>query len=217
MPGTNTLIGIGIAALVALTIVLITVLANRGGASNVTPEDVTRVRTAMAAAGCTFRAVPVEASGQHMSEANQKVVYKTFPPTSGIHNPTPARWGNYRFPADPRQVVHNLEHGGVVVWYGPRISAKDRGTLDAFYDDDPNGIVITPLRDPYPRVTFPKHKPLGSKIALTAWTTRAGSDSGAGYIAICPSVDRQAFDDFRDAFRGKGPERIPVSSNKPGS
>jgi hypothetical protein len=220
MPGTNTLLGIGIAGAVALTIALIVVLSGRGGTGNVDPKAATRVRSEMAAAGCTFRAVPAESSGQHMSEANQKVTYNTFPPSSGVHNPTPAHWGNYRFPADPRQVVHNLEHGGIVVWYGPKISPKNRGALDAFYDESPNGIVITPLRDPYPRVGFPKHKPLGGKVALTAWTLRTGGGEGeaaTSYVAICPSVNRRAFDDFRDAFRGKGPERYPISVLTPGT
>ena len=140
------------------------------GAGNVTTADVARVRAAVRAAGGTFVARPADAAQQHMSDPNQRVRYQTFPASSGIHNPTTSIWGNYRLPVDPRQAVHNLEHGGVVIWYGPDISAADRGALDAFYDEDENGLIITPIPDPYPGVTYPKHDQLGSKIALTVWT-----------------------------------------------
>ena len=122
------------------------------------------------AAGGTFVTRPADAAQQHMSDPNQRVSYETFPASSGTHNPTTSIWGNYRQPVDPRQAVHNLEHGGVVIWHGPDISAADRGALDAFYDEDENGLVITPIPDPYPGVTYPKHDQLGSKIALTVWT-----------------------------------------------
>ena len=73
----------------------------------------------MAAAGCTFKSAPAAPNQQHMHEPDEHVTYKTFPAASGKHNPMPAIWGNYRTPADPRQVVHNLEHGGIAIWYGP--------------------------------------------------------------------------------------------------
>lgn len=217
MPSTNVLIGVALGLLAALVVGLVVALAGGGGAKNVSAEDVAKVRAAMAAAGCSFTAAPSAAAG-HMTSSNQKVTYKTFPPSSGIHNPTPAIWGDYSQPVDPRQAVHNLEHGGIVTWYGPRISAQDRQRLDEFYNDSPNGIVVTPVPDPFPGVTYPKHEPLGKRIAFTAWTAPADRPSaGTAYVAICPGVDLSAFDEFRDAFRGRGPERVSVSSNKPGT
>jgi Protein of unknown function (DUF3105) len=218
MPTTNVLIGVGLAGLVALVVVLVVLFSGGGsGGGNVTTADVAKVRAAVTAAGGTFVTRPADAAQQHMSDPNQRVRYQTFPASSGIHNPTTSIWGNYRLPVDPRQAVHNLEHGGVVVWYGPDISAADRGALDAFYDDDENGLIITPIPDPYPGVIYPKHDALGSKIALTVWTAREGEPShGMVYIATLPSFDQQAFAAFRDAFRGKGPERFPVSRMVPG-
>ena len=97
----------------------------------------------------------------------------------------------------------------------PDISAADRAALDRFYEEDENGLIITPIPDPYPGVTYPKHDKLGSQIALTAWTA-AEEKPGTAYIATLPSFDQQAFAAFRDAFRGKGPERFPVSQMVPG-
>ena len=218
MPSTNVLLGVGLAAAVALAIVLIVMLSGGGaGASNVTEADVARVRAAVEAAGGTLVVTPASQSQQHMQTGDQPVRYETFPASSGIHNPATSIFGNYRLEVDPRQAVHNLEHGGIAIWYGPDISVENRVALDEFYDSDPNGLIITPVPDPFPRVTYPKHEKLGRKIALTAWTAPADeAGEGTVYIATLPRFDREAFGAFRDVFRGKGPERFPVSQMVPG-
>ncbi len=52
--------------------------------------------------------------------------YSSVPATSGTHWVTPGQWGVYTAanPAIEYQMVHNLEHGGIVIWYQP-------GQLDA--------------------------------------------------------------------------------------
>lgn len=215
MPGTNVFIGAGLLVIGVLVVVLFVVLSGSKGGGDVTDNDVKKVTAAMTAAGCTFKGSAATGSSLHMGDPNQHVTYKTFPPANGVQNATPAIWGNYRVATDPRQVVHNLEHGGMAVWYGPGISVKDRASLDAFYEASPNGVIITPLADFYPRVTYPKHEPLGGRIGLSVWTAKA---SGATvYVAVCPNYDEKAFTAFRDAFRGKGPERVPLSQETPGS
>lgn len=217
MPGTNVFIGAGLLAIAGLAVALLVVLSGSKHSSFVTDKDVKNVTAAMTAAGCTFEASLASAAQRHMQDPDEKVVYKTFPASSGVHNSGTAIWGNYRLPADPRQTVHNLEHGGIVIWYGPRISTANRVALDAFYDDDPRGLLVTPLKDPYPGVAYPKHDPLGSKVAMSVWTvgTKASKQSTT-YIAICPSYDEKAFAAFRGAFRGKGPEPFPVDQLAPG-
>jgi hypothetical protein len=218
MPSTNVLIGAGLVALAAVVIVAILTLSgtSSGSAGNVSAGDVTRVRSAMTAAGCTFEEKRASADQQHMSSADQRVRYPTFPASSGIHNPTTSIWGNYRLPVDPRQAVHNLEHGGIAIWYGPDISIADREALDGFYEEDENGIIITPIPDPYPGVVYPEHEKLGSNIAMTVWTGNTETSEGKVFIATCPSFDQTAFAAFRGAFRGKGPERFPISQMVPG-
>lgn len=215
-PGANVSIGLALAALVGVVIALVLTLGSNGG-GDVSADDVARVRTAMAQAGCSFRSAPA-AGRAHMTAASQPVRYATFPPASGTHHPTPAVWDTYAHPVDPRQAVHNLEHGGIVIWYGPGVSAAERSRLDDFYRESPNGLLVSPLQDPFPGVTYPKHAPLRGRIALTAWTAPEGSpNTGTTYVAVCPRVAVAAFRAFRDAFRGKGPERIPVSQLRPGS
>ncbi len=47
--------------------------------------------------------------------------YSTLPAASGPHWSTPAAWGAYSTPQNESQVIHNLEHGGIVIWYDPAL------------------------------------------------------------------------------------------------
>jgi hypothetical protein len=63
---------------------------------------------------------------------------------------------------------------------------------------------------------------LGDKIVLTAWTGDPAryyksGHYGMGHIATCTEFDQDAFEAFRDAYRGDGPEGVPVSASEPGS
>ena len=109
-----------------------------------------------------------------------------------------------------------MEHGNIVIWYGANVSEAERTKLTEFYEESPNAMLVTPLREDAQFVKYPRHEPLGSKIALTAWTAPAASD-GTGVLAVCPEVDVDAFTAFRDEFRGRGPERFPLESLRPGA
>ena len=220
MPGTNTMIGAGLVVAAAVVVGWFGFFSGggtQGNAANVSSHDVQAVTTAMTAAGCTFTSAPSGADQRHMQRASQHVTYRTFPAASGIHYPVPGILGNYRTAADPRWIVHDLEHGSIAVWYGSSISKDDRSALDTFYNSSPDAMVITPLVEPFPGVSYPKHKPLGSKIALSAWTVDTQTGAGTVHIAVCPHYDEKAFTAFRTAFRGKGPERFPVGQMQPGT
>jgi hypothetical protein len=184
--------------------------------------DPARIVPVLEAAGCEVDAAPAD-EATHITGRNQVVTYQTYPPTTGRHHPVPAIWGKYSQPVDPRQVVHNLEHGGVVIWFGPQLSDADRNKLSDFYDESPNALLVTPIDEQARFVRYPPHEPLTTELALTAWTTpidpgnASPAGRGQGVIAICPHFDRGAFVAFRDEFRGKGPERFPVNRLTPGS
>jgi len=202
----------GTSGAVLLAVVVVVVIVVTGGGSNANAAKV--AKTAIAN-GCTFQTVPATRSALHITSFSTHVTYSSYPPTSGKHYYQPAIWGDYSQPVDPRQAVHNEEHGGIVIWYGPKISQKTRSDITAFYQGSPNAMLVTPLLAENPGTTFPAHKPLGSRVALTAWN--GTSSGGHGYIAVCPGFNENVFKTFRDAFRGKGPEGIPESSNTPGS
>jgi uncharacterized protein DUF3105 len=147
----------------------------------------------MRAAGCTFQTYP-DQGRKHFANPSQTFKYNSFPPTSGSHDPTPAIWNAYDDPVDQRKLVHNLEHGGIVIQYGKDAPAATVDKLREFYLSDSNGLILAPL----PR--------LGDKIALTAWT----------HLSTCTEFNEGAFSDFRDAYRAKGPEPRRISDLVPG-
>ena len=186
------LAGLGAGAIVVVAI-LVVVLTRGGGGSKPKPALLT-VNQALRAVGCIYANYPSEGQ-RHVTSLTAKVHYKTFPPTSGTHYSSPAIWNRYTEPVSLVQEVHNLEHGGVIVQYGDKVPQATVNKLTAFYDSSPNAMLLAPL---------PK---LGNKIALTAWQ----------HLATCTRFDENAYAAFRDAFRGKGPERFPVSALTPGS
>jgi Protein of unknown function (DUF3105) len=181
-----------IAAAVAVALaagIAIAVAATRGGGGSGDPT------AKLAAAGCAFKTY--HNLGQaHVQALTPPPKYNSFPPTSGPHYFEPAPWNFYDSPIDSQvRAVHNLEHGGIVVQWGSAVPSATVEQLRGFWDDSPNGMLMAPL----PR--------LGDKIAMTAWT----------HLATCTRFDESAFAAFRDAYRGKGPERFPLSQLTPGS
>jgi Protein of unknown function (DUF3105) len=94
---------------------------------------------------------PVNAGVQQADDGNQHVEvgttcrspqvpcgsdpYSSLPATSGPHwDPSGiANWGVYTTPQNESQLVHNLEHGGIVIWYDPqRLDADGIAQLEQF-------------------------------------------------------------------------------------
>jgi Protein of unknown function (DUF3105) len=149
---------------------------------------------------------------QHVNNLSAGFQYNSFPPTSGPHYPpgpkAPAVWNIYDSPVDEIALVHNLEHGGIVVQYGSKVPRATVAQIAQWYQASPLGMVVAPL----PRLADIHAKaPAGSesKIFLTAWT----------HAATCSAFDEDAFSQFRDAYRGPdgdAPEKFPLEALQPG-
>jgi hypothetical protein len=211
------LFGLAGSGLVGLVVVLVVILTGGKSGPAGSPQA---IAATMKAAGCTLSTSKAGPSAQHITSFSQSVTYSTYPPVSGRHYYQPAIWGNYTQEVDPRQAVHNEEHGGIDLWVGPKVSAAERKQISDFYDESPNAMLVTPIEDTATGVKYPQHAAPGSKIYLTAWTVEIKNSnivSGKNVIATCPRFNLKAFRAFRDEFRGKGPERFPVSSLTPGT
>ncbi len=148
----------------------------------------------------------------HIDKLSKDFVYNSFPPTSGPHYPpgpkAPVVWGSYDTPLDEVAVVHNLEHGGVVVQYGSKVQQSTVAQIAQWYNASPLGLVVAPL----PPVSEIQAKPpadVDNKIFLTAWT----------HLATCSTFDESAFNHFRDDYRGPtgdAPEKFPLEALQPG-
>ena len=204
----------GIIALVA--VVLVFTLGAKGSSkpSPTSDKSPAALVSLMTQAGCSLKTVkgyipPGESN--HVPSLTKKLPWNTDPPSNGQHYPLWAVWGFYTQAVNPRMVVHDEEHGGVIYWWGTKVPASTVDALRNLYNEQPVGTFGTP---------YPK---LGTKVAISAWTgnptTYRRTDNGIGHLAICPSytaATHKAFQAFRDDYRGEGPEGIPLDADKPG-
>lgn len=102
------------------------------------------------------------------------VAYNSTPPTSGPHYGNLVGWGIYNEPQRYEHLVHNLEDGGVVVYYqcpdGCSEMVQELTDLVRPYIDQGRHVVLVP-NDPNWSIngSQPLQKDMGATIALTAW------------------------------------------------
>jgi uncharacterized protein DUF3105 len=184
---------IGGAILAVAVIAAIAVVALAGGGSSDKP-DTSNLAADAKAAGCTFSSFKSE--GRDHTTA--KVKYKTNPPTSGSHNPTPAPDGVYAAGNEPapENAVHSLEHGRVLFEYKPGTPAADVAKFQRLAEEELNGSAA------YHVLVFQNNTNMPTQFALVAWTK----------LLKCGALTPQSMNvmrDFRKAFTDKGPEFIP--------
>ena len=151
-------------------------------------------------AGCELKLNQLDEGNAHIPDTTP-FTYKSNPPTSGSHNPTPIADGAYLTPfsddtstsPNVRNFVHSLEHGRVEIHYNPDLPEEEQLALKGVFDEDPAGMILIP--DPN----------MPYAVAVTAWTQLIG----------CPNynpIDLDVIRNFRDTYRGNGPEQqIPVN------
>lgn len=59
--------------------------------------------------------------------------YETDLPTSGPHNQQPAPWGSYKQEIPNENLVHSMEHGGVIVTYKPGLDQATVEKIDRLF------------------------------------------------------------------------------------
>ncbi len=193
-------------AIVALAALGAAIFLTGFGGNDPSPE---KVRADLEAAGCELQAVKAQ-RGQHTLGADETFDWNTEPPTSGPHfgfddagNLGTVIWGAYEEPLQLARVVHNLEHGGIYIFYGSEVPDAVVAELRRFYDSHERGTLLAP----YPN--------LADEIALGAWVSEDGEEKA--YLATCPAFDEGAFSSFFSGFQFKGPERFPPDSLLPGN
>jgi hypothetical protein len=208
------LVGYGGGGLLAVAAVVLLVLVAAGGGGDaegqgggdVFPEggEVSEqtefdLETAAEAAGCELRDTRGDGVLDHTTSLDERVEYQDNPPTNGRHYQEPAPDGLYYDPPTDEQLVHNLEHGRVILWVKPSLPRDQRQTVRALFDEDDYQMVVVPRRNMEPAV------------AATAWN-RDPDPGGTGRTLSCPRWSDGIIDAiraFRDEHRSNGPEAIP--------
>jgi Protein of unknown function (DUF3105) len=122
--------------------------------------------------------------GGHLEPGDPLPTYNSSPATSGPHAPSPAACGIYTEEIDDVVLVHNLEHGTIVVQYQPDLSESDVAALQEFARSAGTHILVAPRAD------------LSSPIVITAWTRMLRMDS----------LDLDTLQVFYDRWARLGPE-----------
>ena len=156
--------------------------------------------------------VPLEDGQSHVPALPDGFVYNSVPASQGPHHPDWLRWGVYEEPVPELNVVHNLEHGGITVQYGRDVALETVQELLDWYAEDSDAIIVAP------------HDGLGGDIALAAWTVEDLDQdvdsiyrSSEGNVLRCDGFGEAEFSDFRQNYRGRAPERIPIDRLSAGS
>ena len=180
------LIGGGVVALVLVT----TLVVMASGVLN--PQGPATSPAQVAQAAGTVTCSPVqsfpELSRDHIAEHAPHPDYNSNPPTNGWHWANPQEWGIYTNQQFQEQLIHNLEHGGIVIQYN-NLPSSDVQRLTNLVNRDSYHMILAPYAG----------LPQGVKVAYTAWT----------HLQTCDGLDENAIRAFVNAFRDKGPELVP--------
>ncbi len=93
------------------------------------------------AAGCHVT-TPELQEPIHVADVD-KDKYTSDPPVSGNHFSQWAKWGTYSEPVPDVNAIHNMEHGGVVVWMGDDVPGSFSRSISAKLAKKGNKILIT--------------------------------------------------------------------------
>lgn len=144
---------------------------------------------AASAADCTDVVEHENEGRDHLGRGETFDDYQTNPPTSGTHNPQPAPWGSYRETVDKQTLVHNLEHGGVVVHYKD-LSDSEIDALDSLVDSYRDGVISNPNDE------------IDAPVAIASWTRSME----------CQKFSTEVIEQYVKIYCNKGPEKLSTCS-----
>jgi hypothetical protein len=119
--------------------------------------------------------------------------YSSVPATSGCHDPAPTNWGVYTSagPAIESQTIHNLEHGGVVIWFQPgQLDEAGISTLTNYVRQENQTNRYKVILSPWIGQDF------GHAVAVTSWN----------WLLYLESADVGQIRDFTADHYGDAPE-----------
>lgn len=127
---------------------------------------------------------------EHINRGQTHAAYNSNPPTSGPHYLDPAPWGVHEQPLPDEQLVHNLEHGGIVIHYNcPDGCTELVGQLRDLASGYRSKVLLAPRPDPGVKC----------RITLTAWT----------WLDCFDAFDAERINAFIRAHKDRGPELLP--------
>ena len=183
------LITVGIAAAVAIAVAVAIIFGGNGSTEN--------VGVAASEANCTERETFESEGNQHV-DLGTPVVYEANPPTTGNHWPPEAvsEAGFSEDPLQPESVVHNQEHGQLVIYYNPDADQEVLDQIEDLVEQERQATIGVPwddIEDPY-------------NYVLTAWD----GETDEGVQMSCENPSQDVWNTWREDFQGRGPENVGI-------
>ena len=117
--------------------------------------------------------------------------YSSTPAASGPHWPSPIDWGVYPSAIPQEATIHNLEHGGIVIWYqADQVTAEQIDELEAYTRSWNATERFKVLVAPWAGSDF------GHPVAMVAWT----------WLLYVDEINTELMDRFVDQQYGDAPE-----------
>jgi hypothetical protein len=126
----------------------------------------------------------------HLAAGQTYESYNGNPPTTGPHAPAPAPWGVSDTTLPKEVPVHNMEHGGVVIWYNCAAAELDADACQRLRGQLA-GVTEAANADGKQVLTLP-YLDMDYTIALTAWGVMDPLDAfdGPRVTAFINAYDR---------------------------
>ena len=95
----------------------------------------------------------------HIKLGADHPAYNSDPPTSGWHTPELNSWGSFDFVVPDERLLHNMEDGGVILWYAFGTEEENRAHIER----------LTEVARGYQRVVIVPRENMPTTYAMTAW------------------------------------------------
>jgi len=186
------LLAIGAVLLIGVVLVIMVLILGSGSSANVGVQQANdgQVHTVVGV-DCRDPAMQSDATNCGTTP------YSSVPAASGPHwDPSGiANWGVYSTPQPETQVIHNLEHGGIVIWYDAE--ALDAESIDALASYV-NTQTASGSGGRYKFILSPwgGAEPLPAPVVATAWR----------WLLELDTADTAAINNFAQDHYGLAPE-----------
>lgn len=155
-------------AVVALALIVVLVIQNSGNGGN----------------GLPGQEFPDQGNAHIAEVGSPHPEYNSDPPTSGWHVGRLARWGSYDYELPDELLIHNMEDGGVILWYPHGTPEENRRHIERLEE----------VARGHDRVVIVPRSNLEDEYALTAWTRLDRFPAG--------EFDRERVKAFLEAYEG---------------
>lgn len=193
----GALIGASLVGILILALLLVSITTRPGGStssalpSSNLPGAPTQTGSDNLPTQGPGTVVPEE--GKDHVDDGTTITYKSYPPSSGTHYGSTADYGFWEEEKPEGQLVHNLEHGAIVLYYKPGLSPDIVQSLRDSY------VSLPPAKYGKVKLVVTPYSKLQSPLVIAAW----------GRVQPLSEFDYEAIQAFYQAWVDKGPEDVP--------